>query len=184
VAGAEHAALARRAIEAAGKTVAPEASTAELAAHGARLAAGSADQAAPAELTAEGRGRSATVDRHQAAPKPTPRTARPPRPAAAGFVSDVRSAPRQLAASAASAASGGAVQGNTAVGRLMGAGILGLGVLILGSMMVKRDFAINLGGGLTAPKAAPNLAHTYVPLYQGPGVAVVVKTPSNLIKTA
>lgn len=181
--GAAHAALARRAIEAAGKTVAPEASAAELEAHGARLAAGSADQAAPAELTAEGRGRSATVARHQATPKPTPRTARPPRPAGGGFVGDVRSAPRQLAASAAGAASGGTVQGNTAVGRLMGAGILGLGVLIVGSMMVKRDFAINIGGQLPT-KTAPNLAHAYVPLYQGPGVAVVVKTPGNLIKTA
>jgi hypothetical protein len=190
---ARHAGFARKAIEAAGKTVAPEASAEELAAHGRRLEAGRAANAAPPELTAEGR-RDAALDKPSGAERAAGavpvvggagklavhegRSLKSAVIYPIGVAGRAVAAPlREVSEGAAGAATGGGVQGDSAVGRLLGAGIIGLGTLIVGSMLVKKDFAINLGGA-TPLKTATNLQKAYIPLYKGPGVAVVVPVPT------
>lgn len=163
----EHANFARTAITAAKKTVAPEATVAELAEHGRRLADGTASHAAPAHLTVEGRRQAAADAAEEQAvsrvrkPSPSPaRTARPgpTLPNAARKVAAGVGAPlQQASAGLAEGFSGGAVAGNSAIGRILGAVLLGLGTLVIGGMFTKKDFGITLGGGQTnvVPAVSP-----------------------------
>jgi hypothetical protein len=165
VSQAEHAAFARRAIAAAGETVAPEVGVAALAAHGAKLAAGTATSAAPADLIAGGaRPAAAAPKRARAASPPPPPPPPPPSSSSGGRGRNFATlAITQATTGAGTAASGGMVRGDSAVGRILGAGVLGLGVLLFGSMLTKKDFAINLGA--SAPAAKPPAAVPYKPVY-------------------